>query len=120
MRRVTVTCLMILLLLGCAGQYYQNLPEELVPLAKYDEALTTYVSVKTAFVSATVAEQDAEVRARMLDIAYPLFSKVKVALDAWEMVLDAGEDPTAKIRAYQALWLELVNTLLQMGIVEVR
>ena len=117
--RVSVIIIVLLALISCQGAYYDNLAPELVPLARYDEALTTLVSVKTSFVAAIKAEPNAMVRARLLDIAEPLFKRTDTALTVWKQFIDAGVDPAAKIRAYQTIWLELVNALLQMGIVEV-
>jgi len=118
-KRVSVIIVVLLALIGCQGAYYDNLAPELVPLAKYDEALTTLVSVKTAFVAAIKAEPNSMVRVQMLDIATPLFEKTDTALVLWKQYIDAEQDPAAQIRAYQTIWLELVNALLQMGIVEV-
>ena len=118
-KRVSVVIIVLLALIGCQGAYYDNLAPELVPLARYDEALTTLVSVKTAFVAAIKAEPNAILRVKMLDIAEPLFARTDTALTVWKQFIDAGVDPAAKIRAYQTIWLELVNALLQMGIVEV-
>ena len=118
-KRVSVIIVVLLALIGCQGAYYDNLAPELVPLAKYDEALTTLVSVKMAFVAAIKAEPNSMVRVQMLDIATPLFEKTDTALVLWKQYIDAEQDPAAQIRAYQTIWLELVNALLQMGIVEV-
>ena len=117
--RVSVVIVVLLAFIACTGAYYDNLPPELVPLARYDEALTTLVSVKTAFVAAIKAEPNAVLCAKMLDIAEPLFARTDTALTVWRQYVDAGEDPAAKIRLYNVIWLELVNALLQMGIVEV-
>ena len=118
-RRFSVVIVVLLALIGCQGAYYDNLAPELVPLAKYDEALTTLVSVKSAFVAAIQAEPNSMVRVQMLDVAEPLFARTDTALIVWKQYIDAKQDPAAKIRAYQTIWLELVNALLQMGIVEV-
>ncbi len=118
-KRVSLIIFVLLAFIGCQGAYYDNLAPALVPLAKYDEALTTLVSVKTAFVTTIKAESNPLVRVQMLDIAEPLFKRTDTALVVWKQYIDAKADPAAKIRAYQTIWLELVNALLQMGIVEV-
>ena len=119
LKRVSVAILVLLALVACQGKYYETLSPELVPLAKYDEALSTLVAVKTSFNSAIRTELNPLVRAKMLDIAYPLFQRADTALVVWWQYISAEQDPAAKIRAYQTIWLELVNALLQMGIVEV-
>ena len=120
-KRISVLIALLFLVgcVGCAGAYYDRLPPELVPLARYDEALTTLVAVKMSFVAAIKAEPNSMVRVQMLDIAEPLFARTDTALVVWKQYIDAEQDPAAKIRAYQIIWLELVNALLQMGIVEV-
>ncbi len=117
--RLSVVFIVLLALIGCPGAYYQNLPPELVPLARYDEAITTLVAVKTSFNGAVAAEPSSVVRKQMLDVAYPLFKRVDSAMVLWKQSVDAGDDPAAKIRSYQAAWLQLSSILLQMGIVEV-
>jgi hypothetical protein len=113
--------LVLILLAGCAGgQYYENMPPELVPLAKYDEALTTLVGTKESFNTAVNAETDPAVRKKLLDIGYPLFKRADSALAVWETAVDSGQDELAKMRAYQLAWYELINALLQLGIVEVK
>ena len=112
--------IVLLMVIGCQGAYYKTLPPELVPLAKYDEAITTMVAVKTSFNTTVNAEPDPLVKKKMLDVAYPLFERADTALMLWKSSVDAGDDPTAKIRFYQAVWLELSTALLQMGIVEVK
>ena len=120
-RRLNVLAVvMTLLLIGCQGVYYKTIDPELVPLARYDEAITTMVAVKTNFNHAVNAEPDPKVKAKMLDIAFPLFTQADTALASWKIYLDAGEDPALKIQAYQQAWLQLVNVLLQLGIVEVK
>ena len=110
----------VLFLVGCAGAYYDNLPPELVPLAKYDEAISSFVAVKASFTAAVKAELDPALRKQMLDIGYPMFQRTDAALSAWGLYVKGGQDPTSKIQAYQVIWRELIDALLQMGIVEVK
>lgn len=117
---VVVSLLFAVVAIGCNSPYYQTLPPELVPLARYDEAITTMVATKTSFNAAVQAEPDPAVKKQMLDIAYPMFKRADAALVVWKQFIDTNQDPTAKIRAYQTIWYELVNALLQMGIVEVK
>ena len=119
--KFNVILFVLLMVIGCGGRaYYESLPPELVPLATYDEAITTMVAVKTSFNTTVNAEPDPLMKKKMLDVAYPLFERADTALSLWKKSIDAGDDPTAKIRFYQAVWLELSTALLQMGIVEVK
>ena len=110
----------LLIVIGCQGSYYKTLPPELVPLAKYDEAISSFVAVKASFTAAVKAEPDSMLRKQMLDIGYPLFQRTDAALSAWGLYVTGGQDPTSKIQAYQVIWRELIDALLQMGIVEVK
>jgi hypothetical protein len=112
--------IILLALLGCQGSYYKTLPPELVPLAKYDEAITSLVAVKRSFNNHVKVQPDPAVRKQMLEIADPLFDRVDSALKVWKAAVDDKQDPAAKIKTYNAAWLELVNALMQMGVVEVR
>jgi len=118
--RFSVVLVLLLVVIGCQGSYYKTLPPELVPIAKYDEALTTLVAVKKSFNAAVSAEGNPAVKKQMLDIGYDLFKRADGALAVWKTATDIDKDPAAEIRAYQAAWLELSNALLQMGIVEVK
>ena len=110
----------LLIVIGCQGSYYKTLPPELVPLAKYDEAISSFVAVKASFVAAVKSEIDPALRKQLLEIGYPLFQRTDVALSAWGLYVKGGQDPTSKIQAYQVIWRELIDALLQMGIVEVK
>jgi len=114
----TLAFLMLFLTSGCATLFQGKVAPEDVPMATYGSAragFNYYVEEYLTYRATITDPADMKATREKFESK---FWDARKALDAWGRVVEAGDDPTEKASAYNAIFSTLLHELLSRGIVK--